>query len=202
MPYFGLATDPYAGPDDAKRRPLALADNVNLSLSGGLVPRDAVQLAAPGPVAPVPEFFNFGRSLRVEHGHVYASALLDEDIPAELLYVYVGESPRLLWCTSQGTYVSVKGALLFLAGGDWPPQLQTVLRDDVLSTNVAMMPGVPRGYVLCRSGVYLLDAMGGAQQADNGSYAVPDGVVSVSGVVISDPVLNVDRVVFSESLFY
>lgn len=195
--YYGIATDVYAGTDKELGVPLAEAVNVDLTADGALTPRYAAVLYAGAP--PEAEaFFNFGRQLHVDGEFLYGSPLPGEDTPVELLYIYVGPAPRILWCTNDGTYVSVVGKLVFLAGGEWPPKPRDVLMDDVLSTNVATAAGVPHGYILTRTGAWKLDSAGNAERVDNEQFSIPADFGPVAGVVFTDST-GLERVVFSES---
>lgn len=198
--YYGIATDPFAVPDQQLGAPLADASNVNLSAQGALTPRAAAlvtTLAAPA----APEFWNFGRQWWVDGEYVYASRLMQEDVPDELLYLYIGPAPRILWCADGGTYVSVTGKLIFLAGGNWPPEPKDVLDDTILSTNAATGYGLPHAYILAQHGVWKLDQSGSAERVDNQQYTVPADLGPVVGTVIVDET-GLERVVFSEAALY
>jgi hypothetical protein len=198
MGFSGLTSDEFGEPTaPAYLTPLLVADNVDLSLQANLIPRAGTQLAA-GVTIPAEEtFFNFGRTLTVVGQYVYATAILDEATPEELLYLYLGVNPRILWCTPEGTYVSVDSELTFLAGGDWPPSPETALVGKIHSINVAIMDGDQMGYVLAPTGCYSLTTNGKAERVDNGNYKIPEDMGDVVGVVIKGAD-GLQRVIFSE----
>lgn len=200
MGFSGLTSDVYGEPTGPNYlMPLLVADNVDLSLHASLIPRAGTQIAIGVTIPTAETFFNFGRKLIVVGQYIYGSPLIDEAIPEELLYLYVGVNPRILWCTPEGTYVSTDAELIFLRGGDWPPAPDIVLAGKIHSINVALMDGEQAGFILAPTGCYQLNDGGSANRVDNGNYKIPENMGDVVGIVIKGAD-GLQRVIFSEGV--